>query len=257
MATTSLEQLRADFVANVSHEIRTPLTSVRGYAETLGQDAARGMPADPVFIDRILRNVDRIMSLVSDLLDLSHLESGVSLLEPEDVLTGEITRRVGERLAPALVAKGQSLAVSDEVGHLRADARRLEQVLQNLLENAYKYSPAGTRIEVRWAFEGESVLLQVLDSGAGIPAEHHARIFERFYRVDTGRSREVGGTGLGLAIVKHIMHRHGGEIWIENRPAGTGSMFVCRFRRGGPPSEACIAPSPPEDPAATEALAPG
>jgi two-component system phosphate regulon sensor histidine kinase PhoR len=109
-----------------------------------------------------------------------------------------------------------------------ADAQRIEQVLSNLLINAHKYTPPGSRITVLWEPQGRDVLLKVRDTGPGIPVEHHSRLFERFYRVDKARAREQGGTGLGLAIVKHIMQRHEGSIWVESKP-GEGAVFICRF----------------------------
>lgn len=223
----SAEQIRIDFVANVSHELRTPLTSIKGYADTLLIDVGEGRPVDKTFLEIIDRNVARLMSLIRDLLDLSSLES-TDVLHKTSVATDEVTSRVLAQLQGALAAKRQAVEKRIDAPVVMADPRRLEQVLTNLLENASKYTSAGGTIRVAWEPGKEAVLLRVSDNGPGIPTEHHARLFERFYRVDKARSREQGGTGLGLAIVKHIMQRHEGTVWVESQP-GQGARFTCRF----------------------------
>ncbi len=221
------EQIRIDFVANVSHELRTPLTSIKGYTDTLLIDVQDGRPVTKEFLDIISRNVDRLMNLIRDLLDLSSLES-TDVLHKTSISAAEITSRVVRQLQGAFESKKQKVTEEVSAALVMADSRRVEQVLVNLLENANKYTPAGGEIKVRWESERSAVLLRVSDNGPGIPPEHHARLFERFYRVDKARSREQGGTGLGLSIVKHIMQRHDGTVWIESQP-GQGSSFVCRF----------------------------
>jgi two-component system phosphate regulon sensor histidine kinase PhoR len=221
------EQIRIDFVANVSHELRTPLTSIKGYTDTLLLDVQGGKPAELDFLTTISRNVDRLMNLIRDLLDLSSIES-TDVIQSAEVSTSEITARIVRQLSPTFEAKRQRVLEEIEEPTVSADARRLEQVLVNLLENASKYTPEGGEIRVRWLAESGVVLLRVSDNGPGIPREHHGRLFERFYRVDKARSREQGGTGLGLAIVKHIMLRHGGTVSVESLP-GQGAAFTCRF----------------------------
>jgi two-component system phosphate regulon sensor histidine kinase PhoR len=223
----SAEQIRIDFVANVSHELRTPLTSIKGYTDTILLDVQDGRPVAKEFLDIIARNVERLMNLIRDLLDLSALES-TDVLHKSAISTAEITARVIGQLQGAFAAKGQKIVERVDASLVMADPRRVEQVLTNLLENANKYTPAGGEIRVSWENERNAVLLRISDNGPGIPPEHHARLFERFYRVDKARSRDQGGTGLGLAIVKHIMQRHDGSVWVDSQ-AGQGSSFICRF----------------------------
>ncbi|HLD98975.1 MAG TPA: ATP-binding protein [Bdellovibrionota bacterium] len=225
------EQIRIDFVANVSHELRTPLTAIKGYADTLIQDFQEGRSVQKEFVEIIARNTERLMNLINDLLDLSSLETGESShawLKCE-VSPREITDRVIRQMRGVVERKKHSIKVEYEVETVQADSHRLEQVLVNLFENAVKYTPSGGLISILWKkVSGSAVVLKITDSGPGIPAEHHARLFERFYRVDKARSREQGGTGLGLAIVKHIMQRHGGSVEVESAP-GRGSSFICVF----------------------------
>jgi two-component system phosphate regulon sensor histidine kinase PhoR len=221
------EQMRIDFVANVSHELRTPLTSIKGYVDTLLSDVASGRPAEQGFLDAIRRNSARLMDLINDLLDLSSIESS-DALQKSTIPTREATERVIDQMRGAIGAKRHDVALEVGVASVPADPKRLEQVLTNLLDNAVKYTPPGGKIRVGWRPEGPSVVLEVADSGPGIPSEHQSRVFERFYRVDKARSREIGGTGLGLAIVKHIVQRHGGAVWVESVP-GHGTSFFCRF----------------------------
>lgn len=221
------EQMRIDFVANVSHELRTPLTAIKGYVDTLIQDSEQGQPMTPEFLQIIARNSTRLMGLIQDLLELSTLESGDSI-QKERLSTKEITDRVIHQLSHAFEAKRQEVSCLVGAPLVVADSRRLEQVLVNLLDNASKYTPTGGKIAVSWDHDGNDVVLRVKDTGPGISVEHHARLFERFYRVDKARSREQGGTGLGLAIVKHIVQRHQGAVSIESQPP-RGSTFICRF----------------------------
>lgn len=231
------EQIRIDFVANVSHELRTPLTSIKGYTDTLLGDLEStgskkaGFKEDSIdFLKKIQKNCDRLMSLISDLLDLSSLEGSEGQEHQKiPVSTREVTERVLANLDGILKSKQQSLEAKYESEQVLAQAGRLEQVMTNLLENAIKYVPPGGLIRVNWE-SGPSggVLLRIADNGPGIPLEHQARLFERFYRIDKARSRELGGTGLGLAIVKHIMQVHGGSVYVTSEP-GKGAEFVCRF----------------------------
>lgn len=222
------EQIRIEFVGNASHELRTPLTSIKGYVDTLRDDLKQNRLSDaPQFIDIISRNVDRLIYLVNDLLDLSTLESAAELVKSA-VSTSEVTGSVLRQLEAKRVAKGQKIEVEARADTVIADPQRLEQVLVNLVHNAIKYTPEGSRIAIVWEKTDEGVLLRVKDNGPGMALEHQARLFERFYRVDAGRSRDQGGTGLGLSIVKHIMLKHGGSARVRSGP-GEGAEFVCVF----------------------------
>jgi two-component system phosphate regulon sensor histidine kinase PhoR len=225
------EQIRIDFVANVSHELRTPLTAIKGYADTLLQDTQQGHPISAEFLEVIVRNADRLTTLMQDLLDLSSLESKDENQDPLQKMAihpSELTSRVLQPMLPAFELKKQTLQLKMEASVVYADPRRLEQILVNLLDNAHKYTPSPGQIKVHWRAESDGTTLMVWNSGPGIPHEHHDRLFERFYRVDQARSREQGGTGLGLAIVKHIMQRHQGSVWVESQP-GQGVSLLCRF----------------------------
>jgi two-component system phosphate regulon sensor histidine kinase PhoR len=222
------EQIRIEFVGNASHELRTPLTSIKGYVETVRDDLKKERFADAgKFLDIISRNVDRLIHLVNDLLDLSTLESGAEL-KRVNVSTREITDAALKPLETKRAAKSQEINIHYLTESLIADPRRVEQVLLNLVHNAIKYIPEGKRIDVYWENDNDGTVLRVKDNGPGIPSEHHSRLFERFYRVDAGRSRDQGGTGLGLAIVKHIMIKHGGSVKLTSR-SGDGTEFSCTF----------------------------
>jgi len=223
------EQMRIDFVANVSHELRTPLTAIKGYTDTIISDLGMGRPIERQFLDVISRNSDRLMLLIGDLLDLSTMDSGIDHMVKEKISTEELTSRIVSQMKVALAAKEQKVETHVRATHVIADLKRIEQVLVNLLDNASKYTPNGGTIRVSWEENtAHDVLLKIEDTGPGIPPEHHDRLFERFYRVDKGRSRDMGGTGLGLAIVKHIMQRHGGAVWVQS-DMGKGSRFTCQF----------------------------
>jgi len=225
------EQIRIDFVANASHELKTPLTSIKGYVDTVRDDLKNSRTEDAVgFLDVVSRNVDRLIFLVNDLLDLSVLESGAEVRKSL-VSTAEISEQA-LRLLEGRRSKRHTVRLEIKTDRVLGDATRIEQVLVNLIDNATKYSPDGTEIRICWepgtgANQGYTVLV-VRDTGPGISEEHLPRLFERFYRVDAGRAREVGGTGLGLAIVKHIVLAHGGSIAVRSRP-GEGAEFICRF----------------------------
>lgn len=221
-----MDQVRIDFVANVSHELRTPLTSIKGYAQTLKYDIPEGNPGYK-YLDTIERNTDRLIALTTDLLSLSSLESGGDI-EKENIDLQELSDRIALQLEPQREAKNHKLTVNVETPELYADPKRIEQVTFNLLENALKYVPAGGNIHLRWEAGANEIRLRVKDNGPGIPVEHHARIFERFYRVDSARNRDQGGTGLGLAIVKHIVQRHGGQVKVQGG-LGRGTEFICSF----------------------------
>jgi len=228
-----LEKVRRDFVANVSHELRTPVTVIRGYAETLLGGA---LLADPEragsFLEKIHRHAERLSSLIDDLLALSELESGEKPLVMEPVAVAGVVARVCALLEEK--ARRKNIAIdrhgAEGAQQVMADRGRLEQVLVNLLDNAVKYTPENGSISVSAEPVEGMVAIVVADTGIGIPPGEQTRIFERFYRVDTARSREQGGTGLGLAIVKHLVQQHGGEVSVESTP-GKGSTFTITLRK--------------------------
>lgn len=222
------EQIRIDFVANVSHEIRTPLTSIKGYADTLIGDLKTGRSIEPELIEPIVRNCERLENITRDLLDLSILDTKHSF-EKENINLPQLTEKVFKNLENNFKIRKQNASWKCNCILLNGNAHRVEQVLTNLLDNASKYTPVGGQIEVLWFLEGnENIILEVHDNGPGIAQEHCPRLFERFYRVDKGRSRNLGGTGLGLAIVKHIMLTHNGTVCVKSE-LGKGSVFRCEF----------------------------
>lgn len=217
----SLENMRVDFVANVSHEFKTPLTSIKGYADTLLMDPRfRGDETTGSFIQVIKNNSERLIDLVNDLLTLSHLETQ-DPLHKEIILNEPFLQKIIQSFEPLATSKNIILKTSIHYPHIFADEKKLELAVRNLLDNAIKYTPEGGKVWIEVS-EGKIV---VEDSGIGIPSSHLPRIFERFYRVDSGRSRDMGGTGLGLAIVKHVAILHEGNISVESQP-NLGSKFT-------------------------------
>jgi len=223
-----LENIRKDFVANVSHELRTPLTSIRGFAETLLDGALEDKDNNRRFVEIIKSHALRLSDLTMDLLTLATLESESFQLKPETIDLPALVHEVIESFRPLGITKHQELEAVIEAGlpAIKADRDRTRQVLINLLDNAFKFTPEGGKIslEVRLNTEQTGVELHVKDRGIGIPSSDLPRIFERFYRVDKARSREQGGTGLGLAIVKHIVEAHRGHVSVKST-LGQGSDF--------------------------------
>jgi two-component system phosphate regulon sensor histidine kinase PhoR len=218
-----LEGVRREFVANVSHELRTPLTAIRGYAEALQSD----VPSEKrqQFLDVILRHADRLTALIEELLELSRIEGGTRELSLEAIDVAAMARGLLQDLKPRLDARElRAEVVGREAPRARADRRALEQVLLNLLDNAVKYSDPGGAIEISVAASKDGVRIEVSDTGIGIPESDRGRIFERFYRVDKARSRDLGGTGLGLAIVKHLVQALEGDVFVSARD-GKGTTF--------------------------------
>jgi two-component system phosphate regulon sensor histidine kinase PhoR len=220
-----LETMRRDFVANVSHELKTPITAIRGMVETLLDDPQASPALHRRFLEKVLRQAARMGSLVADLLSLARLESGRELeAEPIDLrLPIQASARA---LQPALEARQVELELElpEQPVLTFGEDEALRQAVSNLLDNAIKYSPPGKKVRVGLRFVPGQVQIEVADQGIGIEAHHRERIFERFYRVDKARSRELGGTGLGLAIVKHVAHALGGEVSVDSVP-GSGSTF--------------------------------
>ncbi|MDD5209961.1 MAG: ATP-binding protein [Elusimicrobiales bacterium] len=220
-----LEAMRRDFVANVSHELKTPLTAIRGCAETLLDGALEDKEHGPGFARSICEQAVRLDKLVDDLLKISYAESGQASLEKAPVELKALAEDISGGMSAILGKKKLSLANLIPAGlSVSADRDKLSQVLINLLDNAAKYDREGGRIEISAAPQEAFVKVSVRDTGPGIPAEHLPRIFERFYRVDKARSRELGGTGLGLSIVKHLVELHGGAVGVESAE-GRGSAF--------------------------------
>ncbi|HJL48684.1 MAG TPA: ATP-binding protein [Polyangiaceae bacterium LLY-WYZ-15_(1-7)] len=226
------DRIRRDFVANASHELRTPLTAIRGFAETLKDGVVDDPEAARRFLDVILKHTLRLQALVADLAALAKAESPEHRLELEEVDVEAVVVEVVRGLASKAEGRGVQLVFEPPAEPLRVQAheRALDQVLINLVDNAIKYTPEGTSVHVRVRAKDEDVLLEVNNPGAAIPPHHLERIFERFYRIDVGRSRDVGGTGLGLAIVKHLCAQMGAEVKARSRD-DEGTTFTVRLAR--------------------------
>ena len=229
-----LESMRRDFVANVSHELRTPVTAIRSAAETLVDGAVNDPPAARSFVGIIDRNAQRLQSLVEDLLDLSRIESrGFRLsFEPIELrpIFSQVVGLFRERASKKKVQIDEQ-ALGADLPRVRADRRALEHVLTNLIDNAVKYCGPGTKVSLAVTASADGVTVSVADDGPGIDERHLPRVFERFYRVDAGRSREVGGTGLGLSIVKHLVEAMGGSVSVESK-LGVGTTFSFTLKQG-------------------------
>ena len=215
-----LDRVRTDFVANVSHELKTPLTLIKGYIETLQNKAFNDKEKSDKFISIIKEHSDRLGYTIDDLLSLSELELSKDCLDITDFDLKEVIDEISLGFGQALAEKQQSLTVSTQGDDfcIQADRNKIEQVFANLIDNAVKYTKESGRIEILLCEQDQAVCVTVQDNGIGIPKEHRDRVFERFYRVDKARSRELGGTGLGLSIVKHIVLAHKGKIAIESEP---------------------------------------
>ena len=232
-----LERIRADFVANVSHELRTPLTTIRGYAETLLSENSVRTKTGEQFIVKILNHSARLTRLVSDLLELSRLELGEVELKCSRCHLNTFYEPILDVFEPLLEESGLVLKweISEKFPEVNVDQQLFMQIFVNLIDNAIKYTPDGGTITVSAEIAtsetiedtdttAEEIIVHVKDTGIGIPMASQLRVFERFYRVDEGRAREMGGTGLGLAIAKHIVLSHNGRIWLESA-LGQGSIF--------------------------------
>jgi two-component system, OmpR family, phosphate regulon sensor histidine kinase PhoR len=225
-----LENIRRDFVSNVSHELKTPLTAIQAYTETL-LDGALDEPEHRLqFVERIGEQANRLHALIQDLLQLARIESGKDMFEVRAVPVAPVIDQCVDEQSAVAQSKSQQLLSQppDDDLSVLADEEGLHAILSNLIDNAVKYTQEGGTIAVRWHGENGSAVIEVEDNGPGIPEEHQPRIFERFYRVDRARSRDVGGTGLGLSIVKHLVQEFDGAIDIRSS-LGHGTTFALRL----------------------------
>lgn len=225
-----LEGMRQQFVANVSHELKTPLSSIKAFAETLLGGAMSDDQHNRRFLQRIDQQADRLNELIQDMLSIARIESGQAIMEIVDV---PLSRAIGACVADFETrAKAADVCLINRAADcplvVRADEEGLGQIFSNLLDNAIKYTPREGSVTVGCRQEDGEVIVEVADTGIGIGPQHHDRLFERFYRVDKARSRELGGTGLGLAIVKHLSQAMGGSVGLESQP-GKGSTFRVRL----------------------------
>lgn len=223
-----LENLRREFVANVSHELKTPITSIKGFAETLIEGAKNDEQSLDMFLNIILKESNRIESLVTDLLDLSHIEQQKEL-EINYMNLSELAINIIDNLQTQ--AQNKRIKIQSEIEKdviIEAHENKIAQVITNLLSNAINYSSEDNKVIVRVYRNDNKVYLEIQDYGIGISETDQKRIFERFYRVDKARSRDSGGTGLGLSITKHIVEAHNGRIDVKSEP-GKGSIFKVLF----------------------------
>ncbi|CAN5764767.1 hypothetical protein BH20CHL8_BH20CHL8_08040 [soil metagenome] len=242
-ALRRIVRVRRDFVANISHELRTPLASIKLLAETLSSGAVEDAPTEHDFATQIEREADHLAQLVDELLDLSMIESGETRLTIEQLDPGTVVGECIERIGPVAERRGIRLtrgpAPHDSAARAAADAERLGQALLNLAHNAVKYSHPGGEVRIGWETAGEMIRFLVADDGIGVPEAHHARIFERFYKVDRSRARSrepgeqlSGSAGLGLAIVRHIAEAHRGSVGLTSMES-VGSTFWIEVPRAG------------------------
>lgn len=234
-----LERMRRDFVSNVSHELKTPLTSIQAYADTLLDGALEDAEHNQAFLQRIVQQSERLQSLIMDLLSLAKIEAQEEVFDIQPVSVDEAIRACADGHLAIADAKGVALKWSaDSALSVLSDPDGLSQILDNLVDNALNYTPPGGEVRIECRREGECCVMTVEDTGIGISRDQQARIFERFYRADKARSREVGGTGLGLAIVKHLAQAFGGRVSVVSE-LGAGSAFEVRL-----PLAESAAPSP-------------
>ena len=224
-----LEKVRQEFLSNVSHELRTPLTSILAFVETLKDGAFQDEENNHRFLDIIHRNADRMHHLIDDILELSAIEAGKVAIRRKHIQLARLVEEIWSSLSKR--AQKRNIYFKNEIPlgtRVYADSHRLEQILTNLMSNAVKFNREGGSVTLSYEKLEGFHQIRVTDTGEGIEAEHLPRIFERFYRTDTARSRELGGTGLGLAIVKHLARLHGGEVRVISS-IGKGSTFFIEF----------------------------
>ena len=237
-----LDRLKDEFVSLVSHELRTPLTSIRGYIELLLDDGSELTESQRRFLGIVDRNSERLLALVSDLLFLAQIEAGKLAIDVSTVDLGRLVAECIEASSPDAEARGIQLSAQlTPLAKLEGDPARLSQVLDNLVSNALKFTPAGGRVEVRLAEQAGAAVLEVVDTGIGIPADEQQRLFERFFRSSRATETAIPGSGLGLTITKAIVERHGGRIEIESvENEGTTVRVVLPF---GSPSKLELEPA--------------
>jgi len=227
--TTQLEQvetMRRQLIGDVTHELRTPLTSIKGYMEGLVDGV---LPSTPETFNQIHREADRLSRLVDDLQELSRVEARAYSLDLRSVAVSNLVQTTVKRLSPQARDKRINLhsSLPADLPPLQADEDRITQVLVNLVANAIQYTPEGGDVTICAARQADEIHISVKDTGVGIPPEHLANLFTRFYRVDKSRSRNAGGgSGIGLTIAKHLVEAHGGRIWAESKGDGQGSTFT-------------------------------
>ncbi len=233
-----LERMRQDFVANVSHELKTPLASIKAYTETLLDWALHDEAVNVRFLNRIEEQAERLNQLILDLLSLARLESGHEVFQHGPLAVSAVVQACIETHRGRAESRGLVLSLDsgpvDDSTLIVADEEAVHQILDNLIDNAIKYTPEGGWVRVACGLSPGAVSLEVADSGIGIPRDDLPRVFERFYRVDKARSREMGGTGLGLSIVKHLIQSIGGEVAVDSR-VGEGTRFTVQLPRYRPP----------------------
>jgi two-component system phosphate regulon sensor histidine kinase PhoR len=227
-----LENLRRELVANVSHELKTPLTVIKGYAETLRLGAVNDPEHNLSFIHRIEEQADRLHELIQDLLQLARLEAGSETFELGEVPLDELISECAGQFADIAAGKGVTLTTESLLADVAvwADEEGVRTILNNLVDNALKFTPAGGSVLIRCRADAATATVEVQDTGIGIPVDEQGRVFERFHRVDKARSRELGGTGLGLSIVKHLAQAFGGSVSLESK-VGSGSLFRVELPR--------------------------
>jgi len=222
------EAYRKEFLQNLSHEIKTPVFAIQGYVDTLIHGALENPSVNRKFLESTARNIDRLVNLIGDLDEISRLESGEQVLNPSTFVIQDLIKDVYETLTIKAKDKGSRLMVKkgcEDPVSVYADKEKIRQVLTNLVDNAIKYGKQDGVVEASvYNTDGRNILVEVSDDGIGIAEEHLSRVFERFYRTDYGRSRNIGGTGLGLAICKHIVEAHGHSIHVRSNPE-VGSTF--------------------------------
>ena len=227
-----LERVRSEFLANVSHELRTPIFSLKGFLETLQEGAINDPAVNKKFVEKAYHHANRLDSLLSDLIEISRIESGEMKMSFRYFDVASFLRHLVGDFSDNAVKKQQRLLLEAAEGEVLVlgDKDRLRLAIGNIIDNAIKYSPESATIVARLTEQDHSVTISVSDNGPGIEAEHLPRVFERFYRVDMTRSREVGGTGLGLAIVKHIVEAHGSKVLVTS-DVGKGTTFSFELRK--------------------------
>jgi two-component system phosphate regulon sensor histidine kinase PhoR len=223
-----MESYRREFIGNVSHELKTPIFSIQGFAETLADGALNDPSVNRTFLQKIVRNANRLDRLARDLSEIARLETGTMEMEITRFNLGELVSEVAETLLPKAEEQDVSLhqTFKDEsLPAVRGDRERIRQVLVNLIDNAIKYNEPGGYVAISAQLHDDVVRISVEDDGIGIPDRHLSRLTERFYRVDKSRARHQGGSGLGLSIVKHILNGHDAQLQVEST-VGEGSTFT-------------------------------